>query len=177
MDSLFPIILLVVVLSLISKAKKKAGNQNSSNNQEAARQRQQRINARIQKMNGKPDPEQEEMTGAQAVQTAFTEPFGYGEGNDPCHDELLGHSYPPAAPSGSMTVAFARQDTENSVSFMAPLQAEEGVDPCHEEYLTGPARNTEPDENEDTQWQNNDLLRGIIVSQILTRPVSMRKRT
>ena len=173
MDSLFPIILLVVVLSLISKAKKKAGNQNSSNNQEAARQRQQRINARIQKMNGKPDPEQEEMTEAQAVQTAFTEPFGYGEGNDPCHDELLGHAYPPAAPSN--TVAFARPDA--SVSFMAPLQAEEGVDPCHEEYLTGPARNREPDENEDTPWQNNDLLRGIIVSQILTRPVSMRKRT
>lgn len=172
MDSLFPIILLVIVLSLISKAKKKNGSQSK-----AEQARQKRVEARNQMMRELADAGEEEPEAGHPSRDSHSGFSSFGEGNDPCHDELLGHSYPPAAPSGSMTVAFARQDTENSVSFMAPLQAEEGVDPCHEEYLTGPARNREPDENEDTQWQNNDLLRGIIVSQILTRPVSMRKRT
>lgn len=58
----------------------------------------------------------------------------------------------------------------------APLEPLEGVDPCHDELYDQPQAQTqdayETDERSDDEDAAQELLRGVILSEVLTRPVN-----
>ena len=93
----------------------------------------------------------------------------FGEGDDPCHEEMLGHDR-----------AALRAKT---VSQQQMAAAGEGEDPCHvggdaveaafDDALT--MENSPIFDTEDPDAFARDVLRGVIMSEILTRPQDRRR--
>ena len=83
----------------------------------------------------------------------------------------------PVSSFSGMTVPVSRPKprpvTESSWN---DSEAHQGEDTCHEEMLTGPISREEADEIASLQFQNNDLVRGMIIAQVLSAPVSARRR-
>lgn len=93
----------------------------------------------------------------------------FTEGEDPCHDDMLTGSF--------LDMTF----DENHSMFQEDLKAEgfgseEGEDPCHEDMLTFSSAEGSDLPGTIASLQNrNELLRGIILSEILGRPRAARK--
>lgn len=93
------------------------------------------------------------------------------EGEDPCHEDML---------TGSDSYRNDRHDpgTSGYSMYEDPFTTEstEGTDPCHEEMLTGSAPACTSPEKTDSDLSANALLQGIVMTEILQKPVSLRRK-
>ena len=78
------------------------------------------------------------------------------EGVDPCHDALYDES----------------EAAEPIAGQPAPLEAMEGVDPCHDELYEADAANAADESERPKNEAAQELLRGVILSEVLARPRS-----
>lgn len=78
------------------------------------------------------------------------------EGVDPCHDALYD--------ADAVAEPIADQP--------APLEAMEGVDPCHDELYEADAADTADNWVQPNNEAAQELLRGVILSEVLTRPTN-----
>ena len=109
-------------------------------------------------------------TDAAQKSFAFSGASGfYSEGEDPCHEDML------------TGVPFSREnaDAQYGSLFEADQQSEgtassEGEDPCHESMLTGPAAKERP-AFLPGDTGSAELLRGIILSEVLGKPKALRR--
>lgn len=80
------------------------------------------------------------------------------EGVDPCHDGFYEGDEPP--------------QSEYLPDQPALLEAMEGVDPCHDALYAEEADTYESDEARTDNRAAQELLRGVILSEVLTRPAN-----
>lgn len=167
------VIVLYFILSAASSKKKKAQRTRANTAQRESRRAVQFEQA----FERAPLSHAEQLrTHENAVQTDATRAAGmyeipYGEGDDPCHEEMLGQD---RAALRARTVSQQQMD-----------EASEGEDPCH---VGGAVFGEDPDDasaiehspifdTEDPDAFAKDVLRGVIMSEILTRPQDRSRGT
>ena len=125
-----------------------SGNAKKQRKQRMARRQMEAMRERA----ARPEPEQIAMTMEEA------EPF-FGEGEDPCHEHML-------RPAKTRAQAL-------TVSPEELAEAGEGDDPCHPAQPTAAETTREETMEAPNPWQS-DLVRGVVMSEILTRPQERR---
>lgn len=157
----FPVALIAIILSIVSAVIK-----NNKKKQTTAA-RKQLAQERSAAQNTKPSvtTHSEEKTAVPAMSAWFDEekparPSMGQEGKDPCHDYML-----PKEPAAKVIKTLENHQPAKAVIGV------EGVDPCHEFMLdeeTLQVEETEPSGM--TKAQAQEMMRGIIFSEIMARP-------
>lgn len=147
----FAIVILGIIISLVASAKKKA-------KQEAANAKKVVYTAPAKKA------EQTTLDSAWEIPRMETvvpaSPVMGTEGTDACHDYML-----PVQPKRVAKPL-------NIHAIPAPVMGSEGTDACHDYMLdkTAEAQKDVPAESGLTPEEARDLMRGIILSEIMARP-------
>lgn len=161
MDDVLGIIVLIVIYALAAGAKKKAGKKTTARTRQAAPKRDDRgFGAAFAPEKGK-QPAREARPERMVTQLQMELA---GEGEDPCHPGMPGHE---------------RGIHLHETTQEAMRAAGEGEDPCHAGSAPLPesAVYDSPiyaSQSEEREALAQDVLRGVIMSEILTRPAERR---
>ena len=147
----FAIIILGIIISFVASAKKKA-------KQEAANQKKAVYTAPAKK--AEPVTLDTSWEVPRMEEVVMVPPVIGTEGTDTCHDYML-----PNQPQPAITPMESR-------AVPAPVMGAEGVDTCHEYMLndTPAVQQAAPAESGLSPEEARDLMRGIILSEIMARP-------
>lgn len=147
----FAIIILGIIISLVASAKKKA-------KQEAANTKKVVYTAPAKKEEQPTLDSSWEIPRMESVVPAA--PVMGMEGTDTCHDYMLPQQPVPAAKA------------IDPPHIPVPVMGTEGLDTCHEYMLaeTPAAQKAIPEESGLSPEEARDLMRGIILSEIMARP-------
>ena len=115
-----------------------------------------------------PDSSLASMQGSLPIAERLSQPYlgslgvETGEGEDPCHEEQFHHAAVPMGMHDQPYLGSLGIDTS------------EGTDPCHEDQLQPilPFAQKEEDGEQPVSglsWTGNDIVRGFIVSEVLSR--------
>lgn len=160
----FPIVIIAIILSIISAVNKNKKKQTAA----ARRQLAQERNAAAEAKAPKEPPVAQKPAAVPAMSVWHDEPPAAShapvmgaEGTDSCHDYML-----PRVEKKPV-----KKSLENHRP-AAPAMGMEGVDPCHEFMLDDPtAPRTETlDDSGISPEEAQELVRGIIISEIMARP-------
>lgn len=161
----FPIVIIAIILSIISAVNKNKKKQTAA----ARRQLAQERNAAAEVKTPKEPPVAQKPAAVPAMSVWHDEPKPAAshapvmgaEGTDSCHDYML-----PRVEKKPV-----KKSLENHRP-AAPAMGMEGVDPCHEFMLDDPAapRTETLDDSGISPEEAQELVRGIIISEIMARP-------
>lgn len=145
----FALIIIGIIISLVSSAKKKA-QQETARAKKAANQTPAKKTEPATLDSAWEIPRMETVVPASPVMGA--------EGTDACHDYMLPVQPKPAAKPLNIHAT--------------PVMGTEGTDACHDYMLNKipAAQKTTPAESSLTPQEARDLMRGIILSEIMARP-------